>query len=159
MTTATANEWGPRLAAYLTEHLRARGITVNRFADTTPGIAGSDVSRWRTGTEPTIEKFRAVANGLNVSIVDVLLAVGVLTRDDIDREPAPIPVPDLDAAITADPRLTDWSRRHIRDIIASIIAVQSGQSDMATVTVGTAEPAKDAPAGAGKARRANPRKT
>lgn len=132
MTTADPAEWGPRLYEYLERHWKALGTNANAWTDANPGIQGPTVSRWRTGTVPSLQAMRAVADALGVPMVDVMIAAGVIDRSELDREPAAAPPePDIDAAIAGDRRLSPLARNTLRDILASIRKVEAGEAESA----------------------------
>ena len=127
-TRASVDEWGPNLYAYLERYWRANGTNANAWTDAHPGIQGPTVSRWRTGTVPSLQAMRAVADALAVSMCDVLTAAGVIDAKEHGRKPVEPAEPNIDAAIANDPTLTDLERRTLRDILDAIRAVESGRS-------------------------------
>lgn len=129
--TTTPEQWGPNLYAYLERYWRALGTNANAWANEHPAIQGPTVSRWRTGTEPSLHAFLAVADALGVPRVDVLAAVGVIDKREIGREAAAPPEPDIDAAIASDPSLSPFARDTLRGILAHLRAVESGESEHA----------------------------
>jgi len=117
--TTDISEWGPRLYAYLERHWTAEGATANRWAYA-HGIQGASISRWKTGdVTPSLERMVDVAAALDVTVLDVLIAAGVVDEADAKR-PASLPVPpSIDAAIAHDPDLSPELRRSLRDFVAA----------------------------------------
>lgn len=138
---AQPDEYGPRLHAYLEQHWHAEGTNANAWVNQHPAIQGPTVSRWKTGSVPSLANMRAVADALGVPMIDVLIAAGVLDGDELNREPVAPATPSVDVAIEVDPNLTDLQRRTLRDILASLRAVEAGQTERKRGrTIGT-EPA------------------
>lgn len=120
-------EWGPRLYAYLETHWQASGTNANAWADRNPGIQGPTLSRWRSGTAPSLPAMIAVADALGVTLVDVLLACGVLAPADVDGRTATQPAaPNIDVAIEHDPSLVRWQRDRLTEILAAMRQVEAG---------------------------------
>jgi hypothetical protein len=71
---------------------------------------------------------RAVADALGVSMLDVLVAAGVVDPKDAKREATVPPPPSIDAAIANDPALTDLQRRTLRDILDALRKVETGDA-------------------------------
>lgn len=133
MSNDDAATYGPNLYAYLAEHWTALGTNQNAWCDAHPGIHAPTVSRWRTGTEPRLPAFRQVADALGVSVVDVLVAAGVLRSDEVGGRVATAPVPaSLDVALRTDPTLSDDLRKAVRDIVRAWRNVESGEAETVT---------------------------
>lgn len=125
--TANVDEWGPNLYAYLERHWRAAGTNANAWTDKNPGIQGPTVSRWRTGTAPSLLNMRAVADALGVPMVEVLAAAGVIDPKETGRKVDLPADPNIDAAIANDPSLSELQRRTLRDMLAAMRRVESGE--------------------------------
>lgn len=122
------SEYGPRLYAYLEQHWRALGTNANQWTGLHPDLQGPTVSRWRTGSVPKIAAMRAVADALGVSLVDVLVAAGVLDKREVGRDAAAPPAPTIDAAIANDPTLHPRLRQTLRDLVDAWRSVDSGHA-------------------------------
>lgn len=129
MTNVDESEYGPRLYAYLEQHWRALGTNANQWTGQHPELQGPTVSRWRTGSVPKVAAMRAVADALGVSLVDVLVAAGVLDKREVGRDAATPPAPTIDAAIANDPSLHPRLRQTLRDLVDAWRSVDGGQSE------------------------------
>jgi hypothetical protein len=111
---------GPRLAAYLRAQL---------------------ASVWETSSgDVSIESMRDFGNALGLKLGQVLIIAGYGTEADFDGATAPeppAPVVDVDLAIDADPDLSDFQRRMLRDMLAGMRAVESGQAAAAEIKTAT----------------------
>lgn len=128
MSNTDPAEYGPRLYSYLERHWHALGTNANAWAGQHPAIQGPTVSRWKAGSIPSLPAMRAVADALGVTMLDVLVASGVVDPKDAKRELREPPPPSIDAAIAKDPELTDLQRRTLGDILESLRAVEGGQA-------------------------------
>lgn len=127
MTTLDTRTWGPSLYAWLEDYWHEQGITANMWASSHAGIQGGTVSRWRTGDiVPSLPAMVAVAEALDVPVLDVLIAAGVVTQEDVGRDATRAVTPSLDAAIAADPTLEDWQRRNLREFADAMRDVARG---------------------------------
>lgn len=115
-----SEKWGPRLYTWLEAYWRANDTNANAWADANPGIQGATLSRWKTGTVPSLPAMRAVADAAGISLVDVLGIAGALRPGEAEHEP-PVPVaPSVDVAIAQDPELSPLARKTLRDMLAAI---------------------------------------
>ncbi|HET8581732.1 MAG TPA: helix-turn-helix transcriptional regulator [Jatrophihabitans sp.] len=134
MSNDTAQH-GPALYAYLADYWRTNGTNQNAWCDQHPGIHAPTVSRWRNGTEPRLSAFRAVADALGVSILDVLQAAGVITAAEAKgRTVAPHAAPSLDVALERDETVPASARRAIAEMLRAIRDVESGKAAQVTAS-------------------------
>jgi hypothetical protein len=125
--TSQAETWGPNLHAYLEKWWQRLGTNSNAWSYAN-GIQGPTVSRWKSGTVPSLQAMLTVANALGVSMFDVLVAAGVVDKRELGREvvePGPCTV---DAALKTDPSLTELQRRTLTEMLAAIREVESGET-------------------------------
>lgn len=83
------------------------------------GLDDARMSAWRAGATPRLDHLRTVAEGLGVSLAEVLIRCGLTTREEVQivqADPAP---PDIDLAIETDPRLSDDQRAALRGVVAA----------------------------------------
>lgn len=125
--TTDSREWGPRLYAYLEDYWREQGTNANAWTAQHPGVQGPTVSRWKVGAVvPSLQAMQAVADALGVTMLDVLIAAGVVDVGEVGRDAARAVVPDIDSAIAADPALADWQRRNLREFLDALRRVEAG---------------------------------
>lgn len=125
-------EYGPRLYAYLEAFWRANNTTANAWCDQHPGIHGPTLHRWRNGAEPKLSGCRAVADALGVSLVDLLLASGVIRKDETEgRDPVHFAPPSLDAALKHDESVSPRLRGILRDMVKQYREAEIALSEVA----------------------------
>lgn len=113
-----STEYGPNLYRFLADYWRATGTNQNAWCDAHPGIHAPTVSRWRTGTEPRVAAYRAVADALGRPILDILQIAGVITADEAKgRAVTPTTAPSIDDAL----RLDDTVPASVREALASML--------------------------------------
>lgn len=97
------------------------------------GLDNARISAWEQGTtDPSIEQMRQVADGLSLTLGQVLVIAGYGTPDDFGGAEPPPPAPpvaSIDYALDHDPDLSDFARRTLREMLGSIRAVESGAAD------------------------------
>lgn len=125
---------GQRLYALVKADWDAQGITRNAWCDMHPGLQGPTVSRWEKGTSPGVDKLRLVAEALNMGMLELLVAIGVLSSDEAGGVvPAPRPdAPSVSVAIERDPSLSDWERDQMRNLWSAIHAVEARTAQQAS---------------------------
>lgn len=122
------DEYGPRLYSYLERHWRAAGTNANAWVNQHPTLQGPTVSRWKTGSVPSLAAMRAVADALDVTMLDVLVAAGVVDSAEVNHEPPEPAPPTIDAAIALDPNIHPNLRAALREIVDGFRAVEAGQT-------------------------------
>jgi hypothetical protein len=133
---ADAEQWGPRLHAWLEAYWRANNTNANAWTDSHPGIQGATVSRWKSGTVPSLQAMRSVADALGISIVEVLKIAGVVREGEDGHGEVIVPAPpSIDVAIAQDESLSPLARKTLRDILAAIRAVERGESSEVVETI------------------------
>lgn len=127
---------GPRLAGYLRGML-APGQSLRSYC-LEHGLDNQRVSKWETSTgDVSIESMREFGDALGLTLGEVMVIAGYGEPGDFGgASPAgPVaPVIDVDVAIEHDPNLTDFQRRTLRDMLAAMRAVESGEVDEVKVT-------------------------
>lgn len=98
-------------ADWLAARMAATGFTANSDLARATGVPDSVISRWRTsGTIPSIGQLRRLCPALQVSLLELLVAAGHLTKDEAGvttfSQPVRVPRTTLDA-IRHDPHLDD----------------------------------------------------
>lgn len=79
MSDTVTGEYGPNLARYID---RLRGETSVREFARTHGLDFQAISRWKNGESPSLSLLRQVADGLEVTLGQVLLEAGWGTAED-----------------------------------------------------------------------------
>lgn len=133
MSNDDGSSYGPNLYAYLESYWRAHGTNQNAWCDAHPGIQAPTVSRWRTGTEPRLAAFRAVADALGYPVLDVLVAAGVITEAEAGGHTATVATsPTVDVALKVDQSLTSAQRGILRDMLSAMRDVSAGNAETVT---------------------------
>ena len=115
-----------QLYGWLEDEWAARGITMTAWCREA-GISNTTVLRWREGTEPDLRTLRIVADKLERSLVDVLLAAGYIYQDEVDGYEIPTRYYDIVETIRLDPDLSDEEREALRQIHDAFALVESGR--------------------------------
>jgi transcriptional regulator with XRE-family HTH domain len=103
------------LGAFIRAQRQAAELTLRELAART-NVSNPYLSQIERGLhEPSVRVLRAIATALNVS-AETLLAQAGLFEDDDDSE-----VPSVEAAVRADPRLTDDQRRDLLAVYRSFV--------------------------------------
>lgn len=126
---ADSDEWGAHLrpvGAFIREQRRLVKLSQRQLAKAT-GLSDTYLSQLERGMhEPSLRALRAIAKGLNVS-ADQLIALtgaieGELDPDADDAVGAAAPAaPDLEAAISRDPRLTEAQKLALAAVLSSYL--------------------------------------
>jgi hypothetical protein len=130
MSGSDETTWGPNLYAYLERWWARQGTNANAWSYT-HGIQGPTVSRWQSGTAPSLQAMRQVADALGVPLVDVLVAAGVIDKRELSRETVELSPCTVDAALVSDPSLTDLQRRTLSDMLSALREVETGRTSEA----------------------------
>lgn len=106
-------------ADWLAARMAATGFTANSDLARATGVPDSVISRWRTsGTTPSIGQLRRLCPALQVSLLELLVAAGHLTKDEAGvttfTQPVRVPRTTLDA-IRHDPDL-DGDLKHLLEL-------------------------------------------
>lgn len=127
-------QWGPNLYAWLDAYWRSHNTNANAWADAHPGIQGATLSRWRSGTVPSLQAMRLVADAVDRPLVDVLTVAGAIRPGEAGDRPAPVTpeAPSIDVAIAQDPTLSPLARQTLGDILAAIRGVEGGGAGTTT---------------------------
>jgi hypothetical protein len=100
------------------------------------GIDNALVSGWKAGRGADIESLRRLADGLGLTLGQVLVIAGIGTPDDFGGatppEPRPPAPPSVDEAIERDPTLTTAERQVLREVRRF---TRSQEAGVDTVTV------------------------
>lgn len=120
---------GQRLAAYVRAML-APGQSMRSFC-IEHGLDNARVSAWESAPgDVSIDHMRAFGDALDLTLGQVMVIAGYGTEDDFGGIEPPEPAApnvSLDFALEHDPELSDFARRTLRDMLASIRAVEAGQ--------------------------------
>jgi transcriptional regulator with XRE-family HTH domain len=105
--TVVTSDPGPghldRLGGFIRSQRKLANLSLRDLADRTK-VSNPYLSQIERGLhEPSVRVLRAIAQALNISAESLLAQAGLL--EGVDPEPAT--APDTEAAIRADPRLTD----------------------------------------------------
>jgi transcriptional regulator with XRE-family HTH domain len=93
------------------------------------GLADATVLRWREGeSEPDMRTIRRVADALERPVIDLLVAMGYVTRREAGGYEPPARTYDLLETIRLDPKLTDGEREALRQVYDAIRLVNSGKA-------------------------------
>jgi hypothetical protein len=127
---------GQRLTSFLQKEWDAAGTTRGAWCREA-GLADSTVMRWGQGVEPDMRNLRMVAQGLGRRLVDVLLAAGYLSPDDVGGH-----VPELSSRIDFETALliatgiSDEERAAHLKLREAYQLVESGRASRVTVRGG-----------------------
>jgi len=148
---------GQRLTEFLQREWDAAGTTRGAWCREV-GLADSTVMRWGQGTDPDFRNLELVAAGLGRRMVDVLLAAGYLTPDEVNGH---VPVQssrlDIDTALRTATGVSDAERDAHMQLRKAYQLIESGQATRVTArrTAGAKKAAttvEKAPARRGRAR-------
>lgn len=116
---------GPRLVGYFDE---VRGKKTNTEFAASLGLTGQRITAWRKGDNPTLGQLRRVADGLGLTLSDVLIIAGYATAQDFDgsRAPEPPKAPSLVEALETDPALSEPERTALRIVVNAILETRDG---------------------------------
>jgi transcriptional regulator with XRE-family HTH domain len=104
------------LGASIRAQRTACGLSLRELAEQT-GVSNAYLSQLERGLhEPSLTVLSAVARALGVSLESLLARVGLL-----DPERTDVPIPDTEAAIAADPRLSEPQRIALLSVYRSFV--------------------------------------
>lgn len=129
MSNDDAHTYGPALYAFLEGKWTAAGQTRNAYL-LQRGMNAATISRWAEGMEPKLSVLRTIAEVTETPILEVLVAVGVLSADEAAVEVLP---PSLDAALQADPSISVLERRLLHEIHESFARAEIGPGDVVEI--------------------------
>lgn len=109
---------------YFIESSRRAGYTTDRRGwaselASTIGMNASAVSRWRDGQIPGVDACRALANAWNVPLLDVLVAAGILTKDEAQWNDRPTRLANVQAVLD-DPNTAPVMRNLLATVLDDI---------------------------------------
>lgn len=133
MRNTETSEFGPRLAAYID---RRRGDLSIREFSRLHGLDHARVSTWGSGSRPSWEHLSPTAEGLGITLGELLVIMGVGKPEDFTVVAAQ---PRVAEAIETDPDLTDAERAMLRDLLAMFDQVREGKN---SITVSNDTPKK-----------------
>ncbi|GAA1252408.1 helix-turn-helix domain-containing protein [Oryzihumus leptocrescens] len=108
----------PDLGGYLREQRQSAQLSLRQLADVA-GISNPYLSQIERGLKkPSAEILQSLAKALRISAESLYVRAGILDGDAADHDR---PVPDVRAAIHADPGLTDRQRRVLLDVYESFV--------------------------------------
>jgi transcriptional regulator with XRE-family HTH domain len=106
------------LGAFIRAQRQAAELTLRELAART-NVSNPYLSQIERGLhEPSVRVLRAIATALNVSAETLLAQAGLFEDDDDDDRSE---VPSVEAAVRADPRLTDDQRRDLLAVYRSFV--------------------------------------
>ncbi|MFN0026345.1 MAG: helix-turn-helix domain-containing protein [Acidimicrobiales bacterium] len=137
MSSTDTNEWGAHLSpvgAFIREQRRLVRLSQRQLARTT-GLSDTYLSQLERGLhEPSLRALRAIAKGLNVSAEQLIGLTGAIEGDlsdpDAERpdaqqtaehDAAQAALASTEAAINADPRLSDSQKAALLGVLASFV--------------------------------------
>jgi len=104
------------LGAFIRAQRQAAELTLRELAART-NVSNPYLSQIERGLhEPSVRVLKAIATALNVSAETLLAQAGLLEPDDERAE-----APSVEAAVRADPRLTDDQRRDLLAVYRSFL--------------------------------------
>lgn len=110
MSDTTGNEYGPRLARRIDE---LRGdMSVREFARQ-HRLDNTRISAWRGGATPRLDHLPAAAEGLGLTVGELLLVMGIGQPEDFTTRVASVA-----DAIEADRTIDDELRQMLREVLA-----------------------------------------
>lgn len=119
---------GKLLFAFLQTEWDAMGIGPTAWARRV-GLPDATVLRWRDeDVDPDMRTLRRVAEALERPVVDVLLAAGYVTSDELNGYAVPVRTYDIIETIRLDQKLSDPEREALRQVHDAFALVQSGQA-------------------------------
>lgn len=120
---------GRSLMAFVDNELVALGEAPTSWARR-HDITASNLGKWRDGDmDPTLPALEDVAAALGRPLVDLLIAAGYITPDEVGgRTVMPTPPPDVSHAIENDSSLTEVERQVLRSAVALAIGARDGQT-------------------------------
>ena len=92
------------------------------------GLDPAQISKWKSGSTPSLEQLRLVADALGETLGTVLVAGGFGTAKDFtvsNTPPTPPPPPDIGRAIKFDPDLDDVERATLAHVWAALLAARA----------------------------------
>jgi transcriptional regulator with XRE-family HTH domain len=116
-----AQEWQETLGAFIRSQRRLANLSLRDLAERT-NVSNPYLSQLERGLhEPSVRVLKSIAQALNVSAETLLAQAGVLEGAAPDDASAP----DTEAAIKADPRLSDAQKQALLSVYRSYIAANS----------------------------------
>ncbi|WP_328344937.1 helix-turn-helix domain-containing protein [Micromonospora sp. NBC_00421] len=113
----SAEEVGPaRLGQLIREARRARRWTQRDLAEES-GVSIETIKRYENGktNSPEADLIRNIIRALNIPVVEIPIALGLVTRDELDPPPAPPrqfdPLVEEAIAILRDPDMSETARQ------------------------------------------------
>lgn len=120
----------PDLGSYLREQRESAQLSLRQLADLA-GVSNPYLSQIERGLKrPSAEILQQIAKALQVSAESVYVRAGILD-ERVLQHPDPAAVPDVLAAIAADPVLTDRQRAVLVDIYQSFVGSAAGSEEHA----------------------------
>jgi hypothetical protein len=110
--------YGRELYNLVEKAWKSQGLVCNSWCDAHPGLSGPTVSRWRSkGHAPQLDKIRLVADALGMGMLELLVAIGVVTDAEASGPTKTIKVWSFDEALCNDPTLTDPREKAIHQAV------------------------------------------
>lgn len=88
------------------------------------GVNQSLISNWRSGSQPTIERLRSIADATGISLLRLMVESGHITEDEAEGKAPPAPEsPQFSAveAVMADRLLSAEARRVMADLYGLLV--------------------------------------
>lgn len=118
--------YGPSLYAYLDRIWTQQGTNAAAWGRA-HGIVSPTLSRWKSGSVPSLQAMQQVADALGKPVADVLVGAGVLHERDLWRGSGEQGPPTLDEALASDEAYPAEVRARLREILDSMMAVMGGE--------------------------------
>lgn len=125
---------GQALHRFLEQEWAALGVTRGAWCRSN-GISDSTMVRWQQGTDPDYRLMRQVADALDRSMLEILIAGKYIRPEEVDGLGVPPRQQvSVSEAIRLDPSLTDEARDALRLLLKAFQAVESGRAKKVTVS-------------------------
>jgi len=109
-------EVNERWATWLRRRMRTAGVATPTELGRASGVDQSVISRWlNEGRTPQVDQLRKIATPLRATMLDLLIAAGYVSPDElgVTETPSSAVVADVAEAIKGDAALIDEARLHL----------------------------------------------